>query len=100
MVDRRTLAAAATGNSGAPRRVSAEPNTDPAVPSLMVVQDGAGGARTPLTWGAASGPVVVGAIPQQPPGFLPRPALLKQLNRVDWAGPAVHVVAGMPGAGT
>jgi tetratricopeptide (TPR) repeat protein len=102
MVDRRTLAAAATGKSGAPRQVSAEPKTDPAVPSLKVVQDGVGGARTPptgATWGAAGGPVVVGAIPQQPPGFLPRPTLLKQLNRVDWAGSVVQVVTGTPGVG-
>jgi len=41
----------------------------------------------------------VGAIPQQPPGFLPRPALLKQLNRVDWAGSVVQVVTGTPGVG-
>src|SRR6516165_1230785 len=102
MVDRRTLAAAATGKSGAPRQVSAEPKTDPAVPSLKVVQDGVGGARMPptgATWGAAGGPVVVGAIPQQPPGFLPRPTLLKQLNRVDWAGSVVQVVTGTPGVG-
>ena len=102
MVDRRTLAVAATGKDGAPRGVSAEPKTDPAVPSLTVVQDGVGGARTPptgATWGAAGGPVVVGAIPQQPPGFLPRPTLLRQLNRVDWAGSVVQVVTGTPGVG-
>jgi hypothetical protein len=54
---------------------------------------------TRSAWGAASGPVVVGAIPQQPPAFLPRPPLLKQLNRVDWAGSVVQVVIGPPGVG-
>ncbi len=54
---------------------------------------------TRSAWGAASGPVVVGAIPQQPPAFLPRPVLLKQLNRVDWAGSVVQVVTGPPGVG-
>jgi len=56
-------------------------------------------AGTRSAWGAASGPVVVGAIPQQPPAFLPRPVLLKQLNRVDWAGSVVQVVTGPPGVG-
>ena len=54
---------------------------------------------TRSAWGAASGPVVVGAIPQQPPAFLPRPVLLRQLNRVDWAGSVVQVVTGPPGVG-
>jgi tetratricopeptide (TPR) repeat protein len=54
---------------------------------------------TRSAWGAASEPVVVGAIPRQPPAFLPRPALLKQLNRVDWAGSVVQVVIGPPGVG-
>jgi tetratricopeptide (TPR) repeat protein len=54
---------------------------------------------TRSAWGAASGPVVVGAIPQQPPAFLPRPVPLKQLNRVDWAGSVVQVVTGPPGVG-
>ena len=55
------------------------------------------GARS--AWGAASGPVVVGAIPQRPPGLLPRQDLLKQLNRADRAGLAVQVVTGTPGVG-
>ena len=42
---------------------------------------------------------MVGAIPQQPPGFLPRPALLKQLNQAAQAGSVVQVVTGKPGVG-
>ena len=40
----------------------------------------------PLVHGTASDQVVVGDIPQQPPGFLPRPALLAQLNRAKQDG--------------
>jgi len=48
---------------------------------------------------AASGPVVVGDVPQQPPGFVPRADLLAVL---DAAGPGVAVVravTGMRGVG-
>ncbi len=56
------------------------------------------GAQTlgPLAHGTASDQVVVGDIPQQPPGFLPRPGLLTQLNR---AGRTVSVVTGTQGVG-
>ena len=40
--------------------------------------------------------VVVGAIPRLPPGFLPRPDLLAQLNRPGWG---VLVLTGMPAVG-
>ena len=53
-------------------------------------------ALGPLAHRAASDQLVVGDIPQQPPGFLPRPDLLAQLNR---AGRAVSVVTGMRGVG-
>ena len=48
---------------------------------------------------AAGGPVVVGDVPQQPPGFQPRASLLAEL---DAAGPGVsvvHAVTGMRGVG-
>jgi Tetratricopeptide repeat len=43
----------------------------------------------PLTWGEACDQLVVGNIPQQPPGFEPRPYLLRQLNRASRGTPAV-----------
>jgi tetratricopeptide (TPR) repeat protein len=53
-------------------------------------------ASEPQTWELPSDQVAVGAIPQQPPGFQPRPYLMTQLNR---AGPGVSVLTGMQGAG-
>jgi tetratricopeptide (TPR) repeat protein len=41
----------------------------------------------------------VGAVPAQPRGFLPRPALLEQLARARRQGSVVQVVTGPPGAG-
>jgi tetratricopeptide (TPR) repeat protein len=51
----------------------------------------------PLTWGQACDQLVVGNIPQQPPGFEPRPYLLGQLNRASRGTPAV--LTGRRGAG-
>ena len=48
----------------------------------------------PLARAAASGPVVVGDVPQQPPGFVPRADLLAVL---DAAGPGVAVVSAVTG---
>ena len=45
---------------------------------------------------AASDQVVIGAIPQQPPGFQPRPYLLGQLNRTSRG---VSALTGVRGAG-
>src|SRR2546430_334732 len=50
---------------------------------------------SPLTWSPVRDQVVVGNIPKQPPGFLPRPALQARLNQPD----PVIVVTGKPGAG-
>src|ERR1700683_376556 len=44
--------------------------------------------------------LMVGGIPQEPPGFLPRPDLLAELDRVGTAMPAVHLLTGQRGAGT
>ena len=52
-----------------------------------------------LTWWATRDPIVVGTIPQQPPGFLPRPALLAQLHRSGRGTSAVQVLTGIPGVG-
>jgi tetratricopeptide (TPR) repeat protein len=48
---------------------------------------------------AAAGPVVVGAVPRQPPGFLPRPTLLAQLNQAHRQASVVQLITGPPGAG-
>jgi tetratricopeptide (TPR) repeat protein len=50
---------------------------------------------SPLTWSPVRDQVVVGNIPKQPPGFLPRPALRARLNQQE----PVIVVTGKPGAG-
>ena len=96
-MDRTIGAAAIAGQSGALPRADAELDAGFAAPAPTVVQTAQTTGST--AWGAASGPVVVGAIPCQPPGFLPRPALLKRLNRADHAGSIVTVVTGKPGVG-
>jgi tetratricopeptide (TPR) repeat protein len=50
--------------------------------------------RTP-----AGRPLIVGAIPGEPPGFRLRAEALAKLDSVGAGRPAVHVVIGMPGAG-
>ena len=45
------------------------------------------------------GQVVVGDIPQEPPGFRPRADLSAQLDRADQRASVVHVVTGMRGVG-
>src|ERR1700723_2677066 len=56
-------------------------------------------SAAPAAWGAASGKIVVGAVPRQLAGFMPRPALLAQLARAHQRGSVVQVVTGLPGAG-
>jgi RNA polymerase sigma factor (sigma-70 family) len=46
---------------------------------------------------AANGQLVVGDIPRGVPGFQPRPGLMAQL---DLVGSGVHVLTGLPGAGS
>lgn len=43
--------------------------------------------------------VVVGDIPSEPPGYQPRPGLLAELDWTEAGTPAVHALAGRPGAG-
>ena len=52
----------------------------------------------PLAWGAGT-QIEVGTIPQQPPGFLPRPTLLAQLDQAEHGTSAVQVLTGIAGAG-
>ena len=48
---------------------------------------------------AAGEQLVVGDIPQPPPGFRPRAELLAKLDQVGAAAPVAHAVTGMPGTG-
>jgi tetratricopeptide (TPR) repeat protein len=45
----------------------------------------------------AAGNRLVGGVPREPPGFVPRADLLAELDRL---GPGVHAITGMQGAGT
>ena len=56
-------------------------------------------AAGPLARPAASDQVVVGNIPQPPPGFQPPTDLLTDLDRADAGVSVAHAVAGMPGVG-
>ena len=56
-------------------------------------------APGPLPWGSPADQVMVGDIPQEPPGFQPRSGLLSELDRAGPGVPVVHVVTGVPGVG-
>jgi tetratricopeptide (TPR) repeat protein len=47
-----------------------------------------------------NGHSVVGVIPREPPGYLPRADLLAELDRAGGRVSVLHAVAGMPGVGT
>ena len=53
----------------------------------------------PLIWGAAKDQVVVGNIPQLPPGFQPRPDLQAELSRAAAGVSVVHATTWAPGVG-
>ena len=50
---------------------------------------------SPLAWSPVRDQVMVGNLPKQPPGYLPRPALQARLNQPD----PVIMVTGRPGTG-
>src|SRR5260370_234457 len=56
-------------------------------------------AAGPAAWGAASGPIVVGAVPRQLAGVLPRPVLLAQRAGAYQGGAVAQVMTGPAGAG-
>jgi RNA polymerase sigma factor (sigma-70 family) len=58
------------------------------------------GAHEPLPPEAASQQVVVGDIPLEPAGFLPRPDLLARLDRAGARVAVLHAVTGLRGLGT
>jgi tetratricopeptide (TPR) repeat protein len=63
------------------------------------LEDDATAMLNPLALGRASGQVVVGNIPQRPPGFQPRPYLLRQLDQAGPEAPLVQVISGRRGVG-
>jgi hypothetical protein len=67
--------------------------------TINIFEAGAGLPQVPgLARGAVRGPVVVGGIPQQPPGFLARADLMADLDRAGRVS-AVHAVTGIRGVG-
>ncbi len=64
------------------------------------------GPARPLPAADISGPspgngqIVVGNVPQEPPGFQPRADLLAELDRASGRVSVIHAVTGMPGVGT
>lgn len=92
------------GRAEIPGKSALGPNADASAHIAEVCQQHAPAAReagntSRKTRGAATDQLVIGTVLQQPPGFLPRPALLAQLNRARRQGPVVHVVTGMQGVG-
>jgi tetratricopeptide (TPR) repeat protein len=85
-------------------QVRAGRDTPAAAHDAAVIHQGAADAEQPrpqgpLAWGAATGQVVVGDIPREPPGFQPRAALLAELEQAGPGVSVVHAVAGMRGVG-
>jgi tetratricopeptide (TPR) repeat protein len=84
--------------------VPAEQGVQAAPHDLTVISQPAAGPEEPYATArpartTATDRVVVGDVPAQRPGFLPRPALLAQLNQLDERVPVVHVLTGPQGAG-
>jgi tetratricopeptide (TPR) repeat protein len=101
--NRAITAMVVAGDSGASRQVSVGRDADSAARELAVVRYASGSSgqlnRERPAWGAASGQIAIGPIPQQLPGFLPRPVLFAQLNRACEGPSVVQVVTGTRGVG-
>ena len=83
--------------------VHREVDVDAATPDLTVSHEPAAGFRSeahePLPPEAASYQVVVGDIPVEPPGFLPRDSLLADLDRASARVSVFHARTGLHGLG-
>ena len=82
----------------------AEPHVHAAEPDLTLIQRPAVGAEEssvaePQARVAVKDQIVVGGIPGQQPGFLPRPVVLARLNQADRGALVVWVLTGAPGVG-
>ena len=88
------------GQSEVSRQVNGGRDAGTGARELTVVQRASGRrSQERPAWGATSGPIVVGPIPQRPPGFLLRPALFARLNGACQGSSVVQVVTGTRGVG-
>jgi tetratricopeptide (TPR) repeat protein len=100
MAKRAVSAEAAAGQGKTPRQVNDDRDADSGARELTVVhRPPAWRSRERPAWGAATGQISVGPIPQQPSGYLPRPVLFAQLNQACRGSSVVQVVTGTEGAG-
>jgi hypothetical protein len=83
--------------------VHVERDADVAMPGPTVSHQLAAGAQSegqqPLPPEAMSHQVVVGDIPAEPPGFLPRVGLIAELDRAGTQVSVIHAVTGLHGLG-
>ena len=100
VANRAVTAMTMAGQSETSRQVNGGRDADTAARELAVVQNASGlRNRDRSAWGAASGQIAVGPIPQQPPGFLPRPVLFARLDQACQGSSVVQVVTGTRGVG-
>lgn len=102
-MDQADTATGVAGQNTEPQQVSAGPDADGAADIAKVSQQATATPEAQTagrkTWGAATDQLVIGPVLQQPPGFLPRSALLAQLDQARRQGPVVQVITGMQGVG-
>jgi len=94
--DLHAMLASATGTS---QHVRAGRDSYTAGGHQTIINNFMGTAGRPGRAGSADGPVVVGDIPQEPPGFQLRPDLLAELDQAPSPTAVVRVVTGMRGVG-
>ena len=93
-----------TVDGGVQQDVDTERDVDTATSDLTASHQFAAGARSkayePLPPQAAGHQVVVGDVPVEPPGFLPRADLLAELDRAGTQVSVIHARTGLHGLGT